>query len=427
MICCYKMKLKLNEAIDYAPFLRKLTLPYLRVPKTQTSAWREKLAKYMLREKGFNEIDNSNKDYNKIYLSETFTQQQLNSIDPNAQPLQTETIQASFEHIAYSDILRQILPPEVTVPTSFESLGHIAFLNLKPEHFDYRYTIGKVIIDKHSKTFKTIVSKDEKLDNEFRTPVIDLIAGEKNYETTLKEEKSVFTFDVEQVYFCSRLHSERSRILNRLKPNDVIADVFCGIGPFSIRAAHEKGCHAYANDLNPECYKYLQKNIKKNKVVGRVTPYCLDGRAFLKRMFDCIESGEINEINHFYLNLPAIGAEFLDVFADGAFRAWKQPPFMIYCTCFEILKKNEEETDELIVKRFEKIFEPVLDAVKIVEIHKIKSVSTDKGMFCVTLKVTPGLPPVDSKAEPKAGDRRATLEENGTSNGSHLPDKRVKD
>lgn len=422
MICCYKMKLKLNEAIDYAPFLRKLTLPFLCVPKAQTSAWRAKLGPHMLREKGFNEIDNQHKEYNKLYLNAAFTQQQLSAIDPDAQPLQIETIQASFEHSDYHDILRQMLPPEITVPTSFESLGHVAFLNLKPDHYEYRYTIGKVMIDKHAKTFKTIVSKEEKLDNEFRTPVIDLIAGEKNYETTLKEEKTVFIFDVEKVYFCSRLHSERSRILSQLKANEVIADVFCGIGPFSIRAAHEKGCFAYANDLNPECYKYLQKNIKKNKVVGRVTPSCMDGRAFMRKMFESLENGEINAINHFYLNLPAIGAEFLDVFAEGAFRTWKQPPFMIHCTCFEVQKKTEEETDALIVQRFEKIFEPVLDAVKIVEIHKIKSVSTDKGMFCVTLRLTPGPP----KAEPEAGDRREKPEANGTSNSDSCSDKRVK-
>ena len=40
-------------------------------------------------------------------------------------------------------------------------------------------------------------------------------------------------------------------------------DIFCGIGPFSVRAS-KKGCNVIANDLNPDCYEYLIKNAKAN-------------------------------------------------------------------------------------------------------------------------------------------------------------------
>jgi tRNA G37 N-methylase Trm5 len=49
------------------------------------------------------------------------------------------------------------------------------------------------------------------------------------------------------------------------QPDDVIADVFAGVGPFALPAA-KKGCAVLANDLNPESYKYLIMNIKDNKV-----------------------------------------------------------------------------------------------------------------------------------------------------------------
>ena len=38
-----------------------------------------------------------------------------------------------------------------------------------------------------------------------------------------------------------------------------------------------------ANDLNPDSYKYLQQNIKLNKVGRKVTAYNIDGRAFIRQ------------------------------------------------------------------------------------------------------------------------------------------------
>jgi tRNA G37 N-methylase Trm5 len=49
------------------------------------------------------------------------------------------------------------------------------------------------------------------------------------------------------------------------KPEDVVADVFAGVGPFVVPAA-KKGCAALGNDLNPISVKYLLQNVKDNKV-----------------------------------------------------------------------------------------------------------------------------------------------------------------
>lgn len=45
----------------------------------------------------------------------------------------------------------------------------------------------------------------------------------------------------------------------------MVADVFAGVGPFALPAG-KKGCGVFANDLNPNSYKYLQVNINDNKV-----------------------------------------------------------------------------------------------------------------------------------------------------------------
>ena len=75
----------------------------------------------------------------------------------------------------------------------------------------------------------------------------------------------MFAFDFTKVYWNSRLHTEHERLVQLFNPNDVVADVFAGVGPFALPAAR-KGCGVLANDLNPESYNWLSRNIESNKV-----------------------------------------------------------------------------------------------------------------------------------------------------------------
>jgi len=68
------------------------------------------------------------------------------------------------------------------------------------------------------------------------------------------------------IYF---LATEHQRLVELVKPGDVLFDVFAGVGPFAIPAA-KKGCYVHANDLNPESYRWLQHNTDLNKVTGKV-------------------------------------------------------------------------------------------------------------------------------------------------------------
>jgi tRNA (guanine37-N1)-methyltransferase len=111
---------------------------------------------------------------------------------------------------------------------------------------------------------------------------MELLAGEPNYvveqvrsshllcfliakHTTQSESECRFTFDFSRVYWNSRLHTEHARLVDMFQPQELVADVFAGVGPFALPAA-KKGCAVLANDLNPESYKYLTLNIKDNRV-----------------------------------------------------------------------------------------------------------------------------------------------------------------
>ena len=136
-----------------------------------------------------------------------------------------------------------------------------------------------------------------KLDNisaQFRVFSMELLAGDPDFVVTQvwsfpsfaisvhlliymfqSENDCRFTFDFREVYWNSRLHTEHERLIAKFSKDDLVADVFAGVGPFAIPAA-KKGCAVLANDLNPSSYKYLTLNITENKVRASI-----DGRASL--------------------------------------------------------------------------------------------------------------------------------------------------
>jgi tRNA (guanine37-N1)-methyltransferase len=72
--------------------------------------------------------------------------------------------------------------------------------------------------------------------------------------------------DFSKVYWNSRLQGEHLRLVSQFNRGDLVCDTFAGIGPFALPAAKNMGCWVFANDLNPESYKYLCENISLNKV-----------------------------------------------------------------------------------------------------------------------------------------------------------------
>jgi tRNA G37 N-methylase Trm5 len=119
------------------------------------------------------------------------------------------------------------------------------------------------LLDKIS-TIKTVVNKINEIDSTYRNFNFEILAGESNTLVQVKENNCQFRFDFATVYWNPRLATEHERVVQLLKPEDIVYDVFAGVGPFSIPAVTHRKCHVICNDLNPNSYKYLTENYSLN-------------------------------------------------------------------------------------------------------------------------------------------------------------------
>ncbi|CAI5506495.1 unnamed protein product [Closterium sp. Naga37s-1] len=231
----------------------------------------------------------------------------------------------------------------------YYTLSHIAHVNLRDDLLPYRFVIGKVLLEprpsrtlvppllqkntpliravvnksgiienefrvptldliagegssshletsKNAPLIKTVVNKSGIIENEFRVPTLELIAGEgssSHLETSVRQHGATFHVDYACVYWNSRLEHEHKRLVDAFfRRGDVVVDMFAGVGPFAVPAA-KAGCAVLANDLNPASVEYLRRNVRVNGVEGRVRAYNEDARVFVRGVLKPPEGGEV--------------------------------------------------------------------------------------------------------------------------------------
>ena len=84
--------------------------------------------------------------------------------------------------------------------------------------------------------------------------------------------------------------------------------MFCGIGPFPVLIAKNHDVDIAAVDINEDAIKYLNENIRINKLKGNIKAYCGDVRE-VSKSFN-------HKFDRIIMNLPGLAYTFLDVAAD---------------------------------------------------------------------------------------------------------------
>ncbi|KAK2369662.1 Met-10 like family protein [Trifolium repens] len=105
-----------------------------------------------------------------------------------------------YDYWQTNEILEALLPEGMIVPTTFETVGHIAHLNLREEHLPYKKLIAKVVLDKNKPKIQTVANKTDSIHNEYRTMQLEVLAGNHSLVTTLAENGLRFHVDLAKVY-----------------------------------------------------------------------------------------------------------------------------------------------------------------------------------------------------------------------------------
>ncbi|KAH7133533.1 hypothetical protein EDB81DRAFT_903677 [Dactylonectria macrodidyma] len=338
-------------------------------------------------------------------------------------------IEINYDLWSYVDVLRAVLPDELKdeIPSGFNTVGHVAHLNIRNQYLPYKKLIAEVLLDKNPH-IRTVINKIDNVgsENEYRTFAYEVLGGPDDMNVEVSEAGCSFKFDYSKVYWNSKLDTEHKRITSLFKPGEVVADVMAGIGPFAVPAG-KKGVFVWANDKNPESYKYLEEAIQRNKVSQYVKPFNCDGHEFPQQAVDLVlkasKRGDCATIkpprqprnstapppaplqipvpptiSHFVMNLPASAIEFLHNYRglyhghEELFTPHTETKLpMIHVHCFAV--KADDETPLLdICQRIEKEIGVMLKPGQAendgeVLIYDVRDVAPAKRMFCATFRL----------------------------------------
>ncbi|CAF2976314.1 unnamed protein product [Rotaria sp. Silwood2] len=450
--------LKGMTKLDRDQFTQIITVPYVNIPVEciQSSKWKNSLLT-LHSFKNVRDLQPISKTHKQVLFDPDVikTKEDIMKTVPSIKEhvedsFDFTSITLTYANYTIDQVIKAILPDDlgkdkpINTGSGYSIIGHIAHFNLKDAVLPYKHIIGEcnydtelkfvgaqVVLDKLPNV-KTVVNKLHEIDSVYRNFELEIVAGEPNTVVKCRESKATFQFDFAKVYWNPRLSTERERIVNILHHNDLVFDVFAGVGPFVVPALM-LGCTVYGNDINPESFKWMTINLKNNQSKNSSNQYHvfnLDGREFLRTIvLPRIESYQQEVKNDseknwclsnnkivILMNLPEIALTFLDVLPEWLSTNIEEKeqwtlPIEIYCYTFS----KADNRDEDIRMRLKSILPNINDEQ--ITCRFVRQVAPNKDMMCVRIVL------FDKK---NSDEVLSTEKTNNEDNEEEVPAKRFK-
>ncbi|MEM2878836.1 MAG: class I SAM-dependent methyltransferase family protein [Candidatus Hadarchaeales archaeon] len=183
-----------------------------------------------------------------------------------------------------AEALRGVLSEEEMrlLPMGYKRIGHVAIISL-PEGLMHRSAdIARALLGTGGT--RTVMLRERGVCGRRRVPGLKFLAGDPETETLHRENGCAFRIDPAIVMFSSGNMHERARIAGLVGDGEVVADMFAGVGQFTIPIARHSGCRrVYAAEINPVAFGYLRENVRINRVGHLVVPLLGDCTEVLPR------------------------------------------------------------------------------------------------------------------------------------------------
>jgi tRNA wybutosine-synthesizing protein 2 len=168
------------------------------------------------------------------------------------------------------------------LPNRWWKVGDVLISTIPEELMNYTGEIGEAFLKLESNV-RVVLGKTGPTKGVTRKPGFTHLAGEENTVTTHKELGCLFKIDAAKLTFSPGNHGERNRLLEITGINEFIVDMFSCIGNLSLPlAVHKQPKMLIAAEINPLAHKYLEQNIKLNKVQDHMKSILGDNRMVLE-------------------------------------------------------------------------------------------------------------------------------------------------
>ncbi|MEM4733167.1 MAG: class I SAM-dependent methyltransferase family protein, partial [Candidatus Bathyarchaeia archaeon] len=203
--------------------------------------------------------------------------------------------------------LEETLPPHLlaSVPRALDIIGDIAIVEIPPELEAHKTFIGEAILAVH-RNVRTVLVKASAVSGTYRLREFKTVFGEHRTATIHKEYDCKYHVDIAKAYFSPRLSQEHHRVASLVQKNEVVVDLFAGVGPFAVLIAkNHVDAKVYAVDVNPDAIELLKRNIRLNRVENRVIAVQGDAKQVVEERLAGISDRVI-------MNLPEKAIEYVD-------------------------------------------------------------------------------------------------------------------
>lgn len=290
-------------------------------------------------------------------------------------------------------------------PKSFEIVGDIALIEIPVELAKYDKKIGECLL-KINPTIKVALKKSGIHSGEFRTQTFEHIAGENRKETIYLENGIKLKLNVEDVYFSSKLSTERDLLAKEIKEDSKVLVMFSGCGPYTFNILKKQSNLKVIDsiEINPIGHRYALENLELNKNLLKKSKKFKEIIENLKKENKIVKEKEIisklnDEIIHFYqgdvrkilenelkdnkydeifMPLPKDASEFLDV----AFKAANKGAIvhMYDFTMEDEISTSSSQKVLAFAKKYGK-------EVEILQTRKVGQASPRKFRVCIDFKI----------------------------------------
>lgn len=240
---------------------------------------------------------------------------------------------------------------ETMLPAGYQIVGDVLLVKLpKLKKIEQKRLFAEAAL-KILPYVKTICEIME-IKGEFREPKICVLAGTKT-ETIHTENGIKYKFDAAKLMFSKGNLAERKRLIPQIKENDIIVDMFAGIGYFSLGIAKLTAAREIiAIEKNPVAYNFLVHNITLNGLhnVNALQGDCKTAALGLRNIADHVIMGYFPGTEEFLPYALLIARKNGVIHYHNIYREkdlWKLPIKQIEEACkkischFEVIRKKK--------------------------------------------------------------------------------------